>query len=117
MAAIKSSSQLAATACLFGLVATFIYYIFFEYLLVHQERMSLRPIIFIKPIAYAVVLAVIYSAIKQIAYTLNEIRLRKNFSFFSILFMIFTIAKAATDYIYIYAYDYTFLISLVYAMP
>ncbi|WP_149713330.1 hypothetical protein [Campylobacter concisus] len=109
MATIKSSSQLATTACLIGLVATFFYYIFFKYLLAHQERMSLRPIIFIKPIAYAVVLAVIYSAIKQIAHTLNEIRLRTNFSFFSILFMIFTIAKAATDYIYIYANDYIFL--------
>ena len=71
--------------------------------------MSLRPIIFIKPLAYAVVLAVIYSAIKQIAHTLKEIRLRTNFLFFSILFVIFTIAKAATDYIYICANDYTFL--------
>lgn len=71
--------------------------------------MSLRPIIFIKPIAYAVVLAVIYSAIKQIAHTLNEPRLRTNFLFFSILFMIFTIAKTTTDYIYIYANDYIFL--------
>ena len=105
---IKSSSQLAATACLFGLVATFFYYIFFEYLLAHQERMSLRPIIFIKPLAYAVVLVAIYSAVKQIAHTLNEIRLHTNFLFFSILFVIFTIAKATTDYMYIYANDYTF---------
>ena len=79
--------------------------------------MSLRPIIFIKPLAYAVVLAVIYSAIKQIAHTLNEIRLRINFLFFSILFVIFTIAKATTDYIYICLRLYFFLISLVYAMP
>ncbi|OUT17208.1 hypothetical protein [Campylobacter concisus] len=106
---IKSSSQLAAKACLVGLVATFFYYIFFEYLLAHQERMSLRPIIFIKPLVYVVVLAVIYSAVKQIAHTLNEIRLHTNFLFFSILFVIFTIAKAATDYMYIYAYDYNFL--------
>lgn len=70
--------------------------------------MSLRPIIFIKPLAYAVVLAVIYSAIKQIAYTLNEPRLRTNFLFFSILFVIFIMAKAKTDYMYIYANDYTF---------
>ncbi|WP_107775561.1 hypothetical protein [Campylobacter concisus] len=109
MATIKSSSQLAATACLFGLVATFFYYIFFEYLLAHQERMSLRPIIFIKPLAYAVVLVAIYSAVKQIAHMLNEIRLHTNFLFFSILFVIFTIAKATTDYMYIYAYDYNFL--------
>ena len=108
MATIKSSSQLATTACLIGLVATFFYYIFFKYLLAHQERMSLRPIIFIKPLAYAVVLAVIYSAIKQIAYTLNEPRLRTNFLFFSILFVIFIMAKATTDYMYIYANDYTF---------
>ena len=108
VATIKSSSQLATTACLVGLVATFFYYIFLEYLLVHLERMSLRPIIFIKPIAYAVILAVIYSAIKQIAHTLKEIRLRTNFLFFSILFVIFIMAKATTEYMYIYANDYTF---------
>ena len=108
VASIKSSSQLAATACLVGLVATFFYYIFLEYLLVRLERMSLRPIIFIKPIAYAVILAVIYSAIKQIAHTLKEIRLRTNFLFFSILFVIFIMAKATTEYMYIYASDYTF---------
>jgi len=106
---IKSSSQLAAKACLVGLIAIFFYYIFFEYLLAHQERMSLRPIIFIKPLAYAVVLVAIYSAVKQIAHMLNEIRLHTNFLFFSILFVIFTIAKATTDYMYIYAYDYNFL--------
>ena len=106
---IKSPSQLAVKACLVGLVATFFYYIFFEYLLAHQERMSLRPIIFIKPLVYAIILAVICSAIKQIARTLNEIRLHTNFLFFSILFVIFTIAKATTDYMYIYAYDYNFL--------
>ena len=107
--AIKSSSQLAAKACLVGLVAKFFYYIFFEYLLIHQERMSLRPIIFIKPLIYAVVLAVIYSAIKKIAHILNEPRLRTNFLFFSILFVIFIMANVTTEYMYINAYDYTFL--------